>query len=201
MMWLLGQRCCTLRGNCRWDGSGRSGRPASARNGPYSHRFLFGTRLVGYRLEPATPSDVDNKGNNLDHRLRSMPSAFGNRRLVPVPAHTPCPAPRPEPPRIETPAGGARRDRGCAHVDCFIGHTGLRFQVSRDRPFIGESGVARRHPLSFGGYLVQTRENNRQPHAARFDVVSGSFRDLQIHAEPHVFGSPAGSARVGDTLV
>lgn len=98
-------------------------------------------------------------------------------------------------------ASAARRDRGCAHVVRFIGHTSLRLQVSRDLPFVGEPGAAWCGHMSFRGGLVQTGDNNSQPHEARFHVVSGGFSNLQIHAESNVFGFPAGSARVGDIPV
>jgi hypothetical protein len=75
-------------------------------------------------------------------------------------------------------ASGARGHRGCADVVRFVGHTSPRRQVARELPFFGESGAGWRGHLSFRGCLVQTRKNKRQPHEARFHVVSGGFRHL-----------------------
>jgi len=61
----------------------------------------------------------------------------------------------------------------------FIGHTSPRLQVSRESPFVGESGAAWRGDLSFRGCLVQMREttvNPMRPDSTSSLVVSGIYK-------------------------
>src|SRR5262249_38962832 len=99
-------------------------------------------------------------------------------------------------PRVESSASCVGHDRGCPHVGRFMGGAGVGFPVSGKIYVLDGTGADRHTYLSCRRSFIQTGENHSQPDESGIHVVSGDFRNLQIHSESYVLGFSDDSVRL-----